>query len=184
MLKEIDKKLLKKCLAGDMEAFEKVYLLGKDSVFNLAMQYLNDADMAEDVVQEVFLKIYNNLRKFKANSSFATWAFRITVNCCYDFRKKRLKHEEHTVSEEAIDRSKMSDTKDPVFLATRRELGEAVEKAFQTLKPEDKLALVLVSLENLTYKEVASILDCSSGAAKMRVHRARTLFQKSLKLYL
>jgi len=185
MLQDVDPKILQQCLAGSDEAFEKVYLQGKESVFNLALRYLGDPEWAEEVVQEVFLRVYNSLRKFKANSSFATWVFRIAINCCHDQRKRRKKvMAEAGGGEEALAEVTPRENRDPCFLATRKELGEAITQAFGRLRGEDRLALALVTLEKLTYQDVAVVLECSPGAAKMRVHRARMLFQKAINAFL
>jgi RNA polymerase sigma-70 factor (ECF subfamily) len=182
MAEAIDRGLIEQCKNGDMPSFEKLFYLLKDSVYNTAFRFLGDHQWAEDITQEVFISAWTNLGNFRMESSIHTWIYRITANQCYDFLKRegRIPSAENSVD---IHQEVPSD-KTPSHLLTSKELGTKIEEAFCRLSPESRLVLTLKEIEELPYKEIADILDCTVGAAKMRTHRARLEFRKIINRYL
>jgi len=181
MAREINH-LVEQCKTGDISSFEKLFYLLKDDVYNIAFRVLGNYQDAEDITQEAFVKIWLNLKNFKMESSIRTWVYRITVNLCYDFLKRRGRI---SLAEEPIENfKKLTSNENPLFLLTEKELREKIEEAFGMLSPDSRLILTLRELEGLPYSEIASILDCSVDAAKMKAHRARVEFKKIISKYL
>ncbi len=179
----VDLELIQRCKEGDHSAFEKLFYLCKDSVYNIALRFTGNRQDAEDLTQEAFIKIYFGLKNFRMESSFSTWVYRITANLCFDFLRRRAKRAAVEGPSEEL-REVPARGGDPLFLLTQKELASKVEEAFEALKPDERLVLTLRVIERLPYKDIADILDCSIGAAKMRVHRAREAFRKKISSYL
>ena len=182
MTEMVSQSLIEQCRNGDVSSFEKLFYLLKDDVHNVAFHILGNHQDTEHITQEAFTKIWFNLKSFRMESSIRTWAYRITVNLCCDFLEKRQRM---PFAEEPV-RSfrELPSDEDPLLLLTEKELREKVEETFSTLSPESRLILTLRELEGLPYKEIAEVLDCSLGAAKMKVHRARVEFRRIISKYL
>ena len=182
MAREINRSLVEQCRNGDISSFEKLFYLLKDDVYNVSFRILGSHQDAEDITQEAFVKIWINLKNFKMESSIRTWVYRITVNLCYDFLKRRGRI---PLAEEPIESfKKLPSDENPLLLLTEKELREKVEETFKMLSPDYRLILTLKELEGLPYKEIAEILDCSVDAAKMKAHRARVEFKRIIAKYL
>lgn len=182
MAREINRNLIEQCKDGDISSFEKLFYLLKDDVYNTAFRVLGNYQDAEDITQEAFVKIWLNLKNFKMESSIRTWVYRITVNLCHDFLKRRGRI---SLAEEPIENfKKLTSNENPLFLLTEKELNEKVEETFNLLSPDNRLILTLKEIEGLPYREIADILDCSVDAAKMRAHRARVEFKRIISKYL
>ena len=174
--------LVEKCKSGHAPSFEKLFYLLKDDIYNVAFHVLGSHQDAEYVTQEAFIKIWRSLKSFRMESSIRTWAYRITANLCCDLLEKRRRM---PLAEESVESFReLAANENPLLLLTDKELGEKIEEAFSMLSPDSRLILTLRELEGLPYKEVAEILDCSLGAAKMKAHRARIEFRKIISKYL
>ncbi|MFQ6042730.1 MAG: RNA polymerase sigma factor [Candidatus Poribacteria bacterium] len=182
MARGINRNLVEQCRNGDISSFEKLFYLLKDDVYNVAFRVLRNHQDAEDITQEAFVKMWLNLKNFRMESSIRTWVYRITVNLCYDFLKRRGRI---PLAEEPVESfKKLPSDENPLLLLTEKELREKVEGAFNMLSPDNRLILTLREIEGLPYKEISEILDCSMDAAKMRVHRARVEFKGIISKYL
>ncbi|HIE30578.1 TPA: RNA polymerase sigma factor [Candidatus Poribacteria bacterium] len=182
MARGINRSLVEQCRNGDISSFEKLFYLLKDDVYNVAFRVLSNHQDAEDITQEVFVKIWINLKNFKMESSIRTWVYKITVNLCYDFLKRRGRI---PLAEEPVENFKeLPSDENPLLLLTEKELREKIERAFKMLSSDNRLILTLREIEGLPYKEIAEILDCSVDAAKMKAHRARVEFKKIISKYL
>jgi len=182
MARVINLSLVEQCINGDISSFEKLFYLLKDDVYNTAFRVLENHQDAEDITQEAFVKLWLNLKNFRMESSIKTWVYRITVNLCYDLRKRQARI---SFAEEPVESFKeLTSSKNPLLLLTEKELREKIEEAFSMLSPDNRLILTLKELEELPYREIADILDCSVDAAKMRAHRARGEFKRIISKYL
>ncbi len=151
---------------GDAEAFERLVRENIDAVYGHALRFFGDPHAAEDVSQEVFLKVYRSLGSFDGRSSFSTWLFRITRNVCLDqFRAGRRR----PVPTDPLDIEAPSADD----FADASVLREALESALASLPPEDRDAFNAVGLFGLTYAEAAVALEVPEGTVKSRVFRAR-----------
>lgn len=162
-----DFKLIQRYIEGNESAFEKLVSLHKEKVRNLVYLTLGDSDYVDDISQDVFISVYHKLKDFRFESKFTTWLYRITVNKCRDYlRKKRV-------------RSIFSPIKDSHYelgIKTHHEnldIPGLVRKGIQKLPDKLKEPLILRDIEGLSYKEIAEKLDCEVGTVKSRIFRAR-----------
>ena len=152
---------------GDPEAFACLLESHYDNIYRLAYRFLGVREEAEDVAQEVCIKLARVIKGFEGRSSFRTWLYRITVNAVKDFQKKgvtRRKHEERYVQETKADNALSSDN--PISVT---ELYALVNSLPEKLK----ITLLLVSAEGLTHKEAARVLGCAEATVSWRVFTAR-----------
>ncbi len=178
----INQDLVKRCRAGDVSSFEKLFCLLKDDVYNLAFRMLGSCQDAEDITQETFVRIWINLKSFRMESSIRTWVYRVTVNLCYDALEKRRRTP--FAEKPAEDFREPASSDDPLSLLSMGGLRDKIEEAVSRLAPGSKLILTLRESGELPYREIADILDCSVGAAKKRAHRARIEFNGIMSKYL
>jgi len=178
----INQDLVKRCREGDVSSFEKLFYLLKDDVYNLAFRMLGSCQDAEDITQETFIRIWTKLKSFRMESSIRTWVYRVTVNLCYDALEKRCRIPFAEKPAESFREHSAGD--DPLYLLSMEELKDRIEETFSKLTPGSRLILTLRESEELPYREIADILDCSVDAAKKRVHRARVEFCRIISKYL
>ncbi len=150
--------------------FEELFSRYKNKVYSRCLNFVGNNEDAQDLTQEIFVKTYFNLKKFKGESSFSTWLFRITSNHCYNFvtRKKPVGI---SLEREEIEKHVGIRDKD-------RSIKIDVQKALLKLSPEDRIVLVMKYIDGYQYKEIAKILNIKESAAKMRVKRAKEKFKK------
>jgi len=148
-----------------------------DKVLQLTFSYLRDREEAEDAAQEVFLRVYNSLDKFKGESSLFTWIYQITVNLCRDRLRKRNFFKWEYLSEDNIT-YKMPGPEQQAITSFEE---QAVLKAVLELPLPYREAIVLHYLNQLTVKEVAEVTGTSTAAAKIRLYRARKKLKEILK---
>ena len=179
-----DEILVKKALNGDMSAFDELVARYDKRVLSTAFGLLSDYHDACDASQEVFLRVYKSLSSFKGGSSFSTWIYRITVNICNDFLRKR-KSQGVTISIDANDEdtpiTEIPDTAaTPHEQAERSELSDMVRKEISRLPEEYRTALTLCEIDGLSYDKIAEILKCPVGTVKSRINRAKKTLRKNL----
>ena len=146
------------------------------------MSMLNNHTEAEEAAQDIFVKVYQSLAKFKGNSSFSTWLYRITANHCLDILRKRNRRK--TVSLDSLVEQN-GDQIHGMFAtsetaASNLENKQLVHKILSTLPPDYRTILTLREAEGLEYQEIADVLDCSLDAVKGRLARARRQLQENL----
>ncbi|HEY8563567.1 MAG TPA: sigma-70 family RNA polymerase sigma factor [Pyrinomonadaceae bacterium] len=169
--------LLAECRNGSRRAFELIYRAHQRRVFSVALNFFGgDRAAAEDVAQQVFLKIFRKVADFREASELTTWIYRITVNACIDEqrRTRRFFSLENFFGEP---RAK----KTPDEKLARRELANEVQKALGALKSKYRLPILLKYSENLSYEEIAKILECSVGTVGSRLNRGHKMLAQKLK---
>lgn len=164
---------------GDEGAFNALVRRYQEKVYWIARRFAGDHDSADDIAQEVFIKIYSALGSFRGESSFFTWLYRITVNIALNhLRKKRVK----TVFRmEDVAEDEVTSTDDPTLNIEHRELEESLEMAIRRLPPKQRTVFVLRFFEELPYEEIASILKTSEGGLKANYFHALRKIQKYVK---
>lgn len=174
----IDGRVIEACRQGDRAAFEVLFETYKDKVFSIAVySFGNDRAIAEDVTQQVFLKLFTAIRSFRGDSQFSTWLYRLVVNTCHDEkrRRRRLLPWGETVA------MRISGEKRPQEKHfARSEVAEAVQAAIAELKPKFRLAILLKYVEGMSYEEIATVMGCSKGTVASRLNRGHSQLAKRL----
>jgi RNA polymerase sigma-70 factor (ECF subfamily) len=184
--------LIQAARGGDRQAFELLVERHQDAVMTAAHYLVGDAEDAQDVAQEAFLRAYRSLAGFAGQSSFRTWLLAITTNAARSLAthrraKKRTAREvrlDAGAEGEAIDPPEPEGRGCPEGLAMRAELKEALEAAIAGLDQESRSALVLRDLAGESYEAIASAQGLPLGTVKSRIHRARLLLRERLKKFL
>ena len=187
-----DEELVERYGAGDGESFRMLVERYQDRVYHIVYGIVGNKDEAEDLSQEVFLRVYRFLHRFKGKSRFYTWLYRLTVNVCLSARRKR-KNEPGKIFSLA-DSSKYSDDPGEIELADEsfsplkvlqnREMAETIKSAINSLSEVLKSTFVLREFEELSYEELTRVLQCSKGTIKSRLSRAREQLRRKIEPYL
>ncbi len=184
-LPEEDKLITGLC-HGDDNAYEILIQRYQQPVYNLVCRLLNDPSDAADIVQEVFLKIFRNIGSFRHGSSLKTWIYRIAVNEAYNHRRWFSRHQRQEVAfgpdENApahVD-SFADPSRSPFDEAASHETRALVEAALEKLNPKFRAAVVLRDIEDLSYEEIAAVLEVSLGTVKSRILRGREALRRIL----
>jgi len=171
---------------GVEDAFEILIHRYEQPVYNLVCRLLNDPSDAADIVQEVFLKVFRNIGSFRGNSSLKTWIYRIAVNEAYNHRRWFSRHQRQEVAlgrEDGLPSyadSVADPAPTPFDQAAGHETRALVEKALEKLNPKFRAAVVLRDIEDLSYEEIAAVLEISLGTVKSRILRGREALRKVL----
>ena len=161
-----DATLVSRARTGDLDAFEALVRKHTRAVYAHALRFFGDESSAEDVVQEVFIKVYRSLATYDGNAAFSTWLFRVTRNTCLDAVRAGSRR---PVPVDPLDVVVQA----PGDLADAVAVNATLEQAMQTLPPEDRDSLMAVTLYGLTYVEAGIALGVPAGTVKSRVFRAR-----------
>lgn len=180
--------LLERCRRGEREAFDELFERYLPLVYNLALRLLDDPETAEDVVQETFLRVYQNLPRFAGRSRLSTWIYRITVNLCHDEHRRAGRHPTPfsllTAAEEGEAQEWMERIPEegmgPEDQVLRKERQRVLWQAVQRLREPFRTTLILCDLEEWDYGEVAEVMGVAEGTVKSRLNRARRLLRKEL----
>ncbi len=162
---------------GEEWAYERLYDEYAPKIGGIAKSYLGYDDV-DDVVQEVMMRIYKGIRKFRGDSKLSTWIHRIAVNVCKDMLSKRRKHKEVLTSfseeDDETDFSYVAFVDDNTLEETLEEFNyESIMKAIEKLSSENRLLIKLRDVDGLSYEEIAKILGKPIGTVKSRLHYAR-----------
>ena len=174
-----DIQLVKLCQSGDISAFEELVCKYKDRIYRLAYKMLGGADDVDDVAQEIFLKAYRGIKKFRLQSSFSTWLVQIAVNYCISHLKSQRKFK--SLSLNVISKRSSAETQ---AIAERNEKREKVYQAINSLPLKRRAVIVLHYFEDYTCEEIADVLNCSVGTVKSRLFYARKDLKDRLEPYL
>jgi len=174
----IDGNVIEACQQGDREAFQLLFETYKDRVFSIAVYSVGgDRAVADDVTQQIFLKLFTAIRQFRGDSEFTTWLYRLVVNACLDERrrsKRWLRWEEDVAMPNTGDRK----PQEKQF--ARLEITEAVQAAIAELKPKFRLPILLKYIEGLSYEEIATVMGCSKGTVASRLNRGHSQLAQRL----
>jgi RNA polymerase sigma-70 factor, ECF subfamily len=180
----INGQVIEACQQGDRDAFQSLFEAYKDKVFSIAV-YSSGGDraLAEDVTQQIFLKLFTAIRQFRGDSEFTTWLYRLVVNACLDERRRRrrllpLGMSQTTGTMAAM--NNVSDGKPQERQYARLEVAEAVRMAIEELKPKFRLPILLKYIEGLSYEEIAEVMGCSKGTVASRLNRGHSQLAKRL----
>lgn len=182
-----DRELVQRCQQGDLGAYEILVGRYRQRVYALVYGSVRNEQDAIDLSQEAFVKGWQAIGRFKSNSSFYTWLYRIAMNLCIDFVRKRDRRPT-TPFEEAIDPDADADVEQPpssqplpLEELRRKELRERIDEALGELSPEHRVVVQLREFEGLDYAEIAKAVGCNIGTVMSRLHYARKHLQRLLK---
>lgn len=182
---DTDQQLVQRAQRGDLRAFDLLVLKYQGRIAALVSRYVSDAGEVEDVTQEAFIKAYRALGKFRGDSAFYTWLYRIAANAAKNHlvAKGRRPGADATIEDaEGFDEGGMlSESASPEALAMGGELAEVVESALKALPDELKAALMLREFDGLSYDDIADVLGCPVGTVRSRIFRAREAVDQRMK---
>ena len=182
---DTDQQLVQRSQRGDLRAFDLLVLKYQGRIAALVGRYVSDAGEVEDVTQEAFIKAYRALAKFRGDSAFYTWLYRIAANAAKNHlvAKGRRPGADATIEDaEGFDEGGLlSESASPEALAMGEELADVVESSLKELPDELKAALTLREFDGLSYDEIADVLGCPVGTVRSRIFRAREAIDQRVK---
>ncbi|MDR0294046.1 MAG: RNA polymerase sigma factor [Oscillospiraceae bacterium] len=162
-----------------MDEFSELVRTHQGRVYNVCLRFCGNPDDAFDLSQEVFLKAWRGMEGFRGESSVYTWLYRLTVNACADFARKKARRG-GTVSLDETQLPLPDARFEPALTLERKELARALEEALKRLPPEYRQVVTLRETAELSYKEIAKLLEIEEGTVKSRLSRARLALREML----
>ena len=180
-----DQKLVERVQKGDNGAFDLLVLKYQHKIVNLVMRYVRDPELAQDITQEAFIKAYRALPRFRGDSAFYTWMYRIAVNTAKNHlaaqRRRPMDIELDLQDPEQYElHARLKETDTPEGITLSNELLEIVERAIAALPEDLRTAIVLRELEGMSYEEIAQAMECPVGTVRSRIFRARDAISKKV----
>lgn len=167
-------RLIASCLEGDQTAWEQIVRQHWRKVFNVAYKFVGSHEQAEDLTQEIFLKIFRSLDTFDRRANFQTWLISVSRNLCIDHYRS-VRKERQTIDRDvpAEDLSPVAATASPLAALEQRDLAALLRQALQMLPPSLRVAVLLRDIQELSYLEIAERLHLPEGTVKSRINRGR-----------
>jgi len=171
---EIDP-LIERCLKGDQRAWDDIVRLYWRKVFNVAYKFVGRQDEAEDLTQDIFLKLFKSLKTFDRRANFSTWLISVSRNLCIDhYRSTRREHDMVTHDVDVVSLARPSGVDSPQAALEQRDRVALLRAALDTLAPSLRTAVMLRDIQELSYQEIADRLGVPEGTVKSRINRGRT----------
>jgi len=168
-LEQEDRELIVLAASGDQRGFAELVSRHQDRVFNLAYRYTRDRQDAEELAQEIFLKVWRHAGSFRGESAFGTWLYRLAVNACLNHRQgKKARPDPQSLAGDLVAGTRPAADE---MIAAEREAQ--LKKALDVLPPRQRLALVLASFEDKSYEEIAAAMEVSVASVESLLFRAR-----------
>jgi RNA polymerase sigma-70 factor (ECF subfamily) len=183
--KSDDSKLVRRVQKGDKGAFDLLVMKYQHKIVNLVMRYVRDPELALDITQEAFIKAYRAIPRFRGDSAFYTWMYRIAVKTAKNHlaaqRRRPMDVELDLQDPEQYDlHARLRETDTPEGVTLGKELKETVERAIAALPEDLRTAIVLRELEGMSYEEIAQTMECPVGTVRSRIFRARDAIAKKV----
>lgn len=181
---QTDLQLVRKVRHGDRPAFDLLVVKYQSRVASIISRYVYDSQEVMDLTQETFVKAYRAIDRFRGDSAFYTWLYRIAVNTAKNFLESRGRRPQGSAdaveAENFDDGSKLRDNASPEKLLQRDQLQEALRVAIGNLPEELRSAFLLREYDGLSYEDIAGILECPIGTVRSRIFRARDAVDRHL----
>jgi RNA polymerase sigma-70 factor (ECF subfamily) len=182
----IDQELVARVQQGDKKAFDLLVLKYQQKITNLISRYIRDPHEVLDVTQEAFIKAYRAMPKFRGDSAFYTWLYRIAINTAKNYlvaqgRRPPSDDVEAEVAEQMDVGTRLKESGTPENHVLTDEIGMTVQKAIDDLPEDLRTAIVLRELEGMSYEEIANAMSCPVGTVRSRIFRAREAIDKKLR---
>jgi RNA polymerase sigma-70 factor (ECF subfamily) len=177
-----DEKLVERCLEGDDAAWEQIVNSYTRRIYNLGYRYTNRRDEAEDLTQEILVRVYQNLKSFRADAgTFQNWILKVGRNLIIDHYRQTRRFQQAAGTEE-LETMNLKDEKapNPERTVERDEAARFLREGLQALSPELKEAIILRDIEGMAYLEIAELLGIPEGTVKSRINRGRLELAKLL----
>jgi RNA polymerase sigma-70 factor (ECF subfamily) len=174
-----DVALMERVKNGDDGAFEELLTRHYQSVYRLAYRFLYDSPEAEDITQEVFLRVFRAAQTYRPKAKFSTWLYTITKNLCFNELRKKRSVTVFSIEDEMLPELPSMD-ESTVSKLEEEEVKKRVLDAVRELPANLRIAVLLLKYHGLSYEEVAEILGCTVNAVKLRVHRAKKFLTRSI----
>jgi RNA polymerase sigma-70 factor (ECF subfamily) len=183
--KTSDLDLVKRVQAGDKKAFDVLVLKYQHKIVNLVSRYVHDPHTAQDVAQEAFIKAYKGLARFRGDSAFYTWLYRIAINTAKNYlvaqgRRTPTTDVDAQEAEQFGGESALKEYASPERQLLSEEIEKTVFDAIEALPDDLRTAITLRELEGMSYEEIAEAMDCPIGTVRSRIFRAREAIDKKL----
>jgi RNA polymerase sigma-70 factor (ECF subfamily) len=176
--------VIKLAQEGNREALKLLFEENKKKIFYLAYQYTKNAEDAEDILQEAFIKAYRSLNRFNIQdgNSFSPWLCRIGINCSIDYLRRNKKRKEKDLAQNNIENLASEDVNsNPENTSAQKEIREKIDQTLNKLSGQQRIIFILKHYQQLTTREIAEYLDCSEGSVKRQLFRAVSAMKVHLK---
>jgi RNA polymerase sigma-70 factor (ECF subfamily) len=176
LYEQSDSEVVRQIRSGDNDAFDELMRRYKRPMVNFVYRMLGNADDADDIAQEVFVRVYQNLDTYRPETKFSTWLFALARNAAIDRLRWRARHPTEPI-ESAPQLSAPAGTADE---ASAREIGEQIAAAVAKLPEDQRTALVLAEYQGLSHAEIAGVMHCSEKSVESRLYRAKQTLRSLL----
>ena len=180
-----EKSLINLVKKGDKKAYEVLVLQYQDRLVFSVYKFLKDYELAQDIAQEAFVKAFKNIEKFRGDSSFYTWIYRIAINTAKNLLSSKARSSE--VYDDEIMELKLSEsavtTENPENILEADELRSKMMDAIQSLPDDIRTTLSLREFDGLSYEEIAEVQNCPIGTVRSRIHKGREILDKTFSKY-
>lgn len=177
--KLIEDKLINECKTGDSTAFKSLYDKYSGRVYSLALRMCGNNDIADDLTQEVFIKVWESISSFKGESAFYSWLHRICINT-FLMKLRSDKNYEKKISESFNNSGGNLEGNSLMIAYTKDDFSLDMEKAIQKLPSQAKLIFILFEIEGYKHKEISQMLNIEEGTSKAHLHKARKILREEL----
>ncbi len=186
MAQDTDQELVKRVQKGDQAAFDMLFARYQVRILNLIGRYVRDADEVRDVAQEAFIKAYRAIPRFRGDSQFYTWLYRIAINTAKNHlvsRSRRPPSSDVDIEDADYrdDADMLRDSEDPESALARDQLQSTIHDALTQLPDDLRSALTLREFDGLSYEQIADILECPVGTVRSRIFRAREFVDQRIR---
>ncbi|NOR41579.1 MAG: RNA polymerase sigma factor RpoE [Gammaproteobacteria bacterium] len=184
--RSIDQALVERVQKGDKQAFDVLVLKYQNKIIQLVYRYVHDPDEARDVAQEAFIKAYKAIGRFRGESAFYTWIYRIAINTAKNYlvasgRRPPRSDIDAQDAEQYEGATGLKEYATPERVLMRDEIQETIAKAIDELPDDLRTAITLRELEGLSYEEIAQTMECPIGTVRSRIFRARDAIDSKLR---
>lgn len=182
---EVDRQLVERAQRGDKHAFDVLVRKYQHKIIKLVSRYVRDPSETQDVAQEAFIKAYRALGKFRGESAFYTWLYRIAINTAKNYLVSQGRRPPDTDidAEDAVQyegAAALKTTHSPERMVLKDEIETTIYRAIEDLPEDLRTAITLRELEGLSYEEIAQAMDCPIGTVRSRIFRAREAIDKKI----
>lgn len=183
-----DHELVERFKGGDRRAFDEIVRRYQHRVFTLAIRWMGDEQIANEVAQDVFIALFRSLKNFRGDAQLSTWIYRVVVNHCKNrrqYRRRRHMNRHESIDgdrrdEDAPKRQYAHDGPAPDSAVHQSDAERLIREALDQLDEEQRAIIVLRDIEDLSYEEISELLELPRGTVKSRLHRARAQLARIL----